>query len=163
MKKRNKEKARIQNIKYLNTEHGFLTSKWNDIKKRINRIKLTKQDKLQSLQNDLTREEFFELWEEHKTKHGWNCYYTDAPFRIGRKLAVKGAKKRHSAPPDLLSVDRFDSNVGYTKNNIVFCRWDFNDRKNSVSVADCMIIIRKHHERNRREERRMYSTGGFVQ
>ena len=33
MKKRNKEKARIQNIKYLNTEHGFLTSKWNDVTK----------------------------------------------------------------------------------------------------------------------------------
>ena len=162
MRARNKEKARIQNIQYLNTESGFLISKWGDIHKRIRRIQQRKQGKLQDLKNDLTREEFFELWEEHKIKYGWKCYYTGKPFIIGRKLAIKGAKKRHSAPPDLLSVDRFDSDVGYTKNNIVFCRWDFNDRKNSVSVADCMIILRKHYERNKREDRRMYSTGGMV-
>jgi len=62
-----------------------------------------------------------------------------------------------------LSIDRFDSDVGYTKDNIVFCRWDFNDRKNSVSVEDCKIIIEKHIERLNRPGRRMYSTGGFVQ
>ena len=29
------EHARIQNIKYLSTESGFLICKWNDIKKRV--------------------------------------------------------------------------------------------------------------------------------
>ena len=160
---KNKEDGRKQNIRYLNTESGFLISKWNDVKKRINRIQKNKQGKLQSLKNDITREEFFDLWEEHKKKCGWNCYYTGKPFRIGRKLAVKGAEKRHSTPPDLLSIDRFDSDVGYTKDNIVFCRWDFNDRKNSVSVEDCKIIIEKHIERLNRPGRKMYSTGGLVQ
>ena len=32
---RDKEHAREQNIKYLNTESGFLICKWNDIKKRV--------------------------------------------------------------------------------------------------------------------------------
>ena len=153
---KNKEDRREQNIKYLNTENGFLISKWNDLQKRA-------KSKLQSLKNDITREEFFELWEEHKKKYGWNCYYTGKPFRIVRKLAVKGAKKKHPAPPDLLSIDRFDSDVGYTKNNIVFCRWEFNDRKNNIRVEDCKIIIEKYIERQKRPERRMYSSGGLVQ
>jgi hypothetical protein len=153
---KNKEDRREQNIKYLNTENGFLISKWNDLKKRG-------KGKLQSLKNDITREEFFELWEEHKKKYGWNCYYTGKPFRIVRKLAVKGAKKKHSAPPDLLSIDRFDSDVGYTKNNIVFCRWDFNDRKSNIRVEDCKIIIEKYIERQKRPERKMYFSGGLVQ
>ena len=46
---RNKEKARIQNIQYLNTESGFLISKWGDIHKRIRRIQQRKQGKLQDL------------------------------------------------------------------------------------------------------------------
>ena len=155
---KNKEAARNQHIVYLNTESGFMISKWNDIKKRVNKKnkmsesngdykKSSGSRKCARLNHILTKEQFFRAWEEHKLKYGWTCYYTGKPFKIGRKLAVKGAKKRHSTPPDLLSVDRFDSDVGYTKDNIVFCRWDFNDRKNSVSVEDCKIIIEKHIER----------------
>ena len=67
---------------------------------------------------------------------------------IGRSAAVKGSEKRNSAPPSLLSVDRFDSNIGYTKENIVFCRWDFNSRKGNIAVEDCIIILKKHMQRN---------------
>jgi hypothetical protein len=62
-----------------------------------------------------------------------------------------------------LSIDRFDSDVGYTKNNIVFCRWDFNDRKSNIRVEDCKIIIEKYIERQKRPERKMYFSGGLVQ
>ena len=34
---KNKEDGRKQNIAYLNTESGFMISKWNDIKKRVNK------------------------------------------------------------------------------------------------------------------------------
>ena len=170
---RDKEHAREQNIKYLNTESGFLICKWNDIKKRIykkEKVERANGDyrksagsrKCERLEHTLTKEEFLQAWEEHKVKYGWNCYYTGKPMKIGRKLAVKGAKKRHSTPPDLLSIDRFDSNLGYTKDNIVFCRWDANDMKGSITIELCKTIYRKYLERIARPTRRLYAEGGPV-
>ena len=167
------ETMRKQNIKYLNTESGFIISKWNDIKKRVNKKNKMKESdgdyrksagskKIAKLAHTLTKEEFLQAWEEHKIKYGWNCYYTGKPMKIGRKLAVKGAKKRHSTPPDLLSIDRFDSNLGYTKDNIVFCRWDANDMKGSITIELCKTIYRKYLERIARPSRRLYSQGGPV-
>ena len=83
-------------------------------------------------------------------------------MKIGRKLAVKGAKKRHSTPPDLVSIDRFDSEIGYTKDNIVFCRWDVNNEKGSTSVYLAKIIVKKYLERLQRPDRRLYEKGGLV-
>ena len=170
---KNKEDGRKQNIKYLSTESGFLICKWNDIKKRIykkEKVERANGDyrksagsrKCERLKHTLTKEEFLQAWEEHKVKYGWNCYYTGKPMKIGRKLAVKGAKKRHSTPPDLLSIDRFDSNLGYTKDNIVFCRWDANDMKGSITIELCKTIYRKYLERIARPSRRLYSQGGPV-
>ena len=170
---KNKEDGRKQNIKYLSTESGFLICKWNDIKKRIykkEKVERANGDyrksagsrKCERLEHTLTKEEFLQAWEEHKVKYGWNCYYTGKPMKIGRKLAVKGAKKRHSTPPDLLSIDRFDSNLGYTKDNIVFCRWDANDMKGSITIELCKTIYRKYLERIARPTRRLYAEGGPV-
>jgi|TARA_R100000231_G_scaffold13375_1_gene14920 hypothetical protein len=170
---KNKEDGRKQNIRYLSTESGFLICKWNDIKKRIykkEKVERANGDyrksagsrKCERLEHTLTKEEFLQAWEEHKVKYGWNCYYTGKPMKIGRKLAVKGAKKRHSTPPDLLSIDRFDSNLGYTKDNIVFCRWDANDMKGSITIELCKTIYRKYLERIARPTRRLYAEGGPV-
>jgi len=170
---KNKEDGRKQNIKYLSTESGFLICKWNDIKKRIykkEKVERANGDyrksagsrKCERLEHTLTKEEFLQAWEEHKVKYGWKCYYTGKPMKIGRKLAVKGAKKRHSTPPDLLSIDRFDSNLGYTKDNIVFCRWDANDMKGSITIELCKTIYRKYLERIARPTRRLYAEGGPV-
>ena len=167
------ETMRKQNIKYLNTESGFIISKWNDIKKRVNKKEKMKGDngnyrkssgsrKCAKLEHTLTKQEFLQAWEEHKVKYGMFCYYTGKPMKIGRKLAIKGAKKRHSAPPDLLSIDRFDSNIGYTKENIVFCRWDANNEKGAITIEMCKTIYRKYLERIARPCRRLYSQGGPV-
>ena len=167
------ETMRKQNIKYLNTESGFIISKWNDIKKRVHKKEKMKRDngnykkssgsrKCAKLEHTLTKEEFLQAWEEHKIKYGMTCYYTGKPMKIGRKLAVKGAKKRHSTPPDLVSVDRFDSNIGYTKENIVFCRWDANNEKGAITIEMCKTIYRKHLEKISRPSRRLYEEGGPV-
>jgi len=167
------EDMRKQNIKYLNTESGFMIAKWNDIKKRVykkdkvkkangNYKKSSGSRKCERLEHTITKEQFFRAWEEHKLKYGWNCYYTGKPMKIGRKLAVKGAKKRHSTPPDLLSIDRFDTDIGYTEDNIVFCRWDANDVKGSITINMCKTIYRKYLERIARPSRKLYSQGGPV-
>jgi hypothetical protein len=170
---KDKEVARKRNIEYLNTESGFLICKWNDIKKRVyKKAKVKKANgdyrksagsrKCERLEHTLTKEEFLQAWEEHKVKYGWTCYYTGKPMKIGRKLAVKGAEKRHSTPPDLLSIDRFDTNIGYTKDNIVFCRWDANDIKGAITIELCKIIVKKYYERLQRPGRSLYKEGGPV-
>ena len=159
MKRPKTEKERIQNIEYLNTEHGYMISKYNDCKKSAKR---------KNFDDCLTKEEFFELWEKHKKNFGMRCYYSLEKMTINRKLATKGAKKRHPANKSGISVDRFDSTIGYTKNNVVFCRWDFNNTKNNISVKHCYMIIKRHQERMGLERlekdgsRRMYSLGGMV-
>ena len=66
---KNKEDMRKQSIKYLNTESGFLISKWNDIKKRINKknkMEESKGDyrksagsrKIAKLEHTLTKQQF---------------------------------------------------------------------------------------------------------
>ena len=170
---KNKEDGRKQNIKYLSTESGFLICKWNDIKKRIykkEKVERANGDyrksagsrKCERLKHTLTKEEFLQAWEEHKVKYGWTCYYTGKPMKIGRKLAVKGAKKRHSTPPDLLSIYRFDTDIGYTKDNIVFCRWDANDIKGSITIELCKTIVKKYYERLQRPGRSLYKEGGLA-
>ena len=143
-KLKNREKVKKRQIDYLNTERGFLVSKFNDCRKRSYRD----QDKRKTIDFHVTIEDFLQLWQDHKDKYGWKCYYTGLPITIGRSVAVKGSEKRNPTPPSLLSVDRFDSNIGYTKENIVFCRWDFNSRKGNIAVEDCIIILKKHMQRN---------------
>ena len=68
------ETMRKQNIKYLNTESGFIISKWNDIKKRVNKKNKMKESdgdyrksagskKIAKLEHTLTKEEFLQAWE----------------------------------------------------------------------------------------------------
>ena len=64
MKRPKTEKERIQNIEYLNTEHGYMLSKYNDCKKSAKR---------KNFGDCLTKEEFFELWEKHKKNFGMRC------------------------------------------------------------------------------------------
>ena len=136
---------KVQDLAYLNTEGGFIISKYHDIKKSCKRkqnrpINANKKIEL------LSQEEFLELWTEHKAKQGMTCGYTGEPLVMQRKPAPKVG--RNKVPKNQLSVDCLDPDIGYTKENIVFCSWAFNDRKNAVKIKDCHLIIKKHQERN---------------
>ena len=147
--KKKGNKAQVQNIAYLNTENGFIVNKYHDIlksyrKKQAREINADKKIEL------ISQEEFFELWTQHKAKQGITCGYTGEPLVMQRKIAPKVG--RNKPPKNQLSVDCLDPEIGYTKNNIVFCSWGFNDRKNAVKIKDCYLIIKKHEERNKNEK-----------
>ena len=87
-----------------------------------------------------------------------NCFYTGEPinFKIG------SMKKRNR---NAISIDRIDSNKGYTLDNIVICSFGFNTDKKGILIQDCRIIIKKEKERLLNFEggnRAMYSAGGIV-
>ena len=62
---------------------------------------------------------------------------------MGKKGALKGSRRILSN----LSVDRLDTNLDYTLQNIIFIRLDENARKNTTSYEDCKIQMRLHEER----------------
>jgi len=128
---------------HIGTERGYLLDRWYNLTSRVNR----KNRKKVSL--DITRKEFFELWEEHKKHHGWNCAYTGKlmtrtrsmnELNLTSKDLLSGKNSLQKVRTNM-SVDRIDSDKGYTKDNITFCTWDFNDRKGNISVADIRCIL----------------------
>ena len=133
-------------VEYLNTEEGFIIAKYNDVKKSCKKkqARPINADKKIEL---LSQEEFLELWTQHKAKQGITCGYTGEPLLMQKKKPRKDGV-RHKPPKNLLSVDCLDPEIGYTKENIVFCSWGFNDRKNAVKIKDCYLIIKKHEERH---------------
>jgi len=135
-----------QEIAYLNTEAGYMLSKYNDIKKSCKK-KQNREINAAKKIDLLSQEEFLELWTQHKSKQGITCGYTGEPLVMQRKKPPKVG--RNKVPKNQLSVDCLDPEIGYTKENIVFCGWGFNDRKNAVKIKDCYLIIKKHEERNK--------------
>ena len=140
---------RAKNIVYLNTEAGFIISKYHDMKKSCKR-KQAREINADKKIELLSQEEFLELWTQHKAKQGITCGYTGEPLLMQRKTPRKDGVK-HKTPKNLLSVDCLDPEIGYSKQNIVFCSWGFNDRKNAVKIKDCYLIIKKHEERNKND------------
>jgi hypothetical protein len=118
--------------KYYATEEGFMK-----------RLFLSMNDRKVSTRRhighsvDFTKEEFLELWQEYKKKHGMKCSYT------GVKLDFIKKKKRGTQ----VSVDRLDNSKGYSKNNIVFCSARANFEKHSVSIDMCHKILALYKER----------------
>ena len=90
----------------------------------------------------ISLEDFLILWFEHKKEKGMRCAYSNKIMTF-----EKGTfEKRISTA---VSVDRIDATKGYVKENIVFCRWDFNSRKRNLTLDDVELILKKHFERRR--------------
>ena len=148
-----KKKNPEVDLKYKQSQRGFFINLYNT---KVSSVKA--KEKLKKLHENkpiITFDEFMQLWQKHVRNYGVTCYYTGVPLTFYDPDNPKA--------PTLCSVDRFDSDEGYTKENIVFCCWAFNNKKGNMSLKDCYIIIKKHRERMQREPERLYfSTGGIV-
>jgi len=45
--------------------------------------------------------------------------------------------------PNLISIDRVNSDLGYSKNNVVLSRWVINHVKNSLSKDEFLTICKQ--------------------
>lgn len=78
--------------------------------------------------NDLTLDDLLTIYENQNCK----CFYTQREFVLS------------PSHPDSVSIDRIDSNLGYTKNNVVLCCSEINYMKQSQSrdrfIENCKLI-----------------------
>ena len=113
-KSKTKEKNRLQNIKYKESEHGYFKELYNGITKSKHGSTFK------------SYEEFLECWEKQKKKYGLNCPY----FPWIQMTRIKGKKKHTNTN---ISKDRILSSMPYGPNNIMFCSWKANNMKGEIS------------------------------
>mgnify|MGYP000331858296 CR=1 FL=1 len=83
--------------------------------------------------------EIFKSWYESSEK---KCCYCDITVETMSKIKWSPLNDRQSV---LMSIDRKDSNVGYTQENIVLCCYSCNVVKNSVLSYEQMLDVGQRH------------------
>jgi len=133
-----------------NTEIGFLKMRYGGILTRCH---------LDNRKCHFTIDEFLTAFKKHKSIYGMKSAWGPGPDHLEQHLPItiihaangqvglKGCAKGTKRISSNLSVDRLDSNRGYTIQNLIFIRFDENARKHSSSYEDCKIQIKLHEER----------------
>jgi len=134
---------------YRNKEIGFLKMKYYGFFHKSRNRKC-----------DFTFVEFLAAFDKHESIYGMKSAWGPGPDHLEQHLPITmvhegkgkigqrgGSGKGSKRIPSNLSVDRLDTNLEYTLQNIIFIRFDENRRKNSTTYEDCKIQIRLHEER----------------
>ena len=133
-------------IEYISKEKIFILHLYLGMCGKYRKTKLnpkSTEEKIERHKVQVTQEQFFELWEEHKKQYGLHCCISKVPFTF---IRGRGRTTNHKDNNNV-SVDRLDNNMGYTTKNIIFVTYAFNDRKNSVTILDCISILRMYKQR----------------
>jgi hypothetical protein len=142
-----KKCKKIKDTAYSNTEIGYLTNTYNTIKKKY---KNERYRGLSEKEKDphrcyVTKEEFLQMWEEHKKQFGYRCRLTGIKMVLQR--AQDSKKRRYHGYSNAMSVDRLDPRVGYTKDNIIFISNEANKMKSAVNKQLCISILKLYEEK----------------
>lgn len=105
-------------------EDRTLTSEEHFFREKLTRLKTNA--KKRNIPIDL---KWRDLKDQNDSQNG-NCYYTNIPMN---RSFTKGSKMCN---PLQLSVDRVDSSMGYTKNNIVLCCFCINNFKGTMDIKE---------------------------
>lgn len=111
-------KLREKAIAYRKSEHGYFMGLWNGVKKSKHG-------------NEFENfEEFFNVWKEQQKTYGTRCPYLNIEMtrNVGNGEGV-GVKRCHTN----ISRDRIDSFLPYSPKNTMFCSWQANNMKGSVT------------------------------
>ena len=127
-----KSKRNITDLRYVETEKGYFNNIWHSIRCR---------GIIYNLKN---RDHLLELWNKHKKEYGPQCRYTGVKLTTKRSTGEGWKRSR----PTNISVDRIDPRLPYEEGNIVFCTWEFNNRKSGVTPDDCKLILKVYEEKN---------------
>ena len=109
-------KLREKAIAYRKSEHGYFMGLWNGVKKSKHG-------------NEFENfEEFFNVWKEQQKTYGTKCPYLN--IEMTRNVGNgEGVGRCHTN----ISRDRIDSFLPYSPKNTMFCSWQANNMKGSVT------------------------------
>lgn len=79
-----------------------------------------------------------EILKKHFDMQNGLCYYTGVPLKL---ITTVEWNDKRQADPDVLSVDRIDSSIGYIDDNIVLCCTAINKMKGSSSHKEIQAIF----------------------
>jgi hypothetical protein len=127
-----KSKRNVTDLRYVESEKGYFNNVWQSIRSR---------DVAYSIKS---RNHLLELWNNHKKEYGPCCRYTGVELTTKRSTGEGWKRSR----PTNISVDRVDPRLPYEEGNIVFCTWEFNNRKSGVTPDDCKRILEVYEEIN---------------
>jgi len=131
-KKNNKEKIRSTSLKYQNSEDGYFMDMWNG-------IKTSKHG-----HNFKNYEDFFQCWLDQKAIHGRICPATGVEMTIIRGISEKtGGKKTQTN----ISRDRVLCSRKYSRQNLIFTTWKYNNSKHSITPKAAKAYLRIVRER----------------
>tara|TARA_Y100000310_G_scaffold166043_1_gene165764 strand:+ start:30 stop:437 length:408 start_codon:yes stop_codon:yes gene_type:complete len=132
MKYHSRIKRNITDLKYVESEKGYFNNIWQSIRFRKVPHNLKGRDHL------------LELYNNHKKEYGPHCRYTGIKLTTKRSTGEGWKRSR----PTNISIDRIDPRLPYEEGNIVFCSWEFNNRKSGVTPKDCKRILEVYGEIN---------------
>jgi|TARA_R100001015_G_C4570955_1_gene129017 hypothetical protein len=126
------EKQKVSSSKRRDTFDGRMAALYQGMKRRNN--KFLKLGDSRGVNHFMTKESWNNLVQDYIEKYGFVDFYYRTP------LTAKAKQK------NTVSVDRLDNNKGYIKNNVVLASWEVNDRKNAVTIQDCLIFVTRYLE-----------------
>lgn len=119
------KRAAVYKNKKIETIEGKVSFLMNNINKR---------SKDKNYINEMSSEYLVELYNKQNKK----CFYTGLEMTLG-SYGVEHKKNKL-----VVSVDRKNSKIGYTKDNVVLCCWIINNMKQDLDIEDfknfCKII-----------------------
>ena len=72
-------------------------------------------------------------------KQNGNCYYSNRPMKYQFSKDEHSGKRIH---PERMSIDRINSDLGYSIGNVVLCCWISNNIKQDLNIDDFKNIIK---------------------
>ena len=129
---KNPEKKREYNRNYITSERGYFMEMWNNIKKSKHGYDFKNFD------------DFFQCWLDQKTIYGMMCPATDIEMTMIRSVGRGVGAQR---APTNISRDRVLSSRKYSKQNLIFTTWEYNNSKSNISPRSAKAFLRIVKER----------------
>ena len=130
-KKNNKAKAREVETTYRSGERGHFMEMWNGIKRSKHGHHFKNFD------------DFYQCWLDQKAIYGMKCPATGETMTMIKRA---GNGKRRNTPTNI-SRDRILCSRGYSKQNLIFTTWDYNNSKHNISPKGAKAFLRIVRER----------------
>tara|TARA_R100001510_G_C7573688_1_gene149171 strand:- start:113 stop:709 length:597 start_codon:yes stop_codon:yes gene_type:complete len=132
-KLKNKEKKRLSDVRYKESERGYFNELWQGVRKSKHGS------------NFQSYEEFFQVWIDQQKIYGTKC-----PYKGYEMTRIKGINKngvRKTSTNTNISKDRILSNQPYSKENLMFISWEANNEKGNITYDTAKQYIKFVEER----------------